>query len=667
MIRAAACAGALCALVASLPTASLAAPPRRELGTGLISAVVRDASGHPVSGVLVVAQGPATRSATTTRAGIVTLLGLPVGAYDVRVSAPGYIFMSRYMEVSSDPRLDILNLSVTKTSLGQSLGVASAVQSISLGSEVQAQVSTVIATTHGASIMPAPGVGGGAAPTLLGTSAYETRVELDGIPVAGGPASFAALRFRNALSLDAIDVAEGPAVTTPTVQDAIGGIIDYRTPDFGSVASGSGDFGYSSTFGAFQNFGASKTFGPLSVVADAVTGGGEDRSQTLKARYTFSSSTSVDAATYGSQSQTSSGGVDETAVAPAYSAALHSTLGTAAISLRAFGSSLASTTSDVAALVFASENDVARGVQGRIDVPIGEQLLAFSFDRRSDLASFDDNGTTATFDRTYTSVTGGDTFQLSKAARLEIGDDYSGGTSLHERNDPHVGVSVRPNDQVTIDASAGSSYAVAPDTLEFAQANGAGALQPETAFGYRLSLRDDFAPGDTLSGSIFALRRFDRFATYADARALGLEAGISHDPITSGFVANAYLTLERASAYGPVQSTPRIVDVLDGASLDQLANDPYYTVNSSLGYRAQRGISFGFDGTLVGANSALSPHALGFVDAKAIVPLGNVLQIRVGENNLFAAHVADPLLVPYYLPREFTIIVHLGTQRASKQ
>jgi hypothetical protein len=587
-------------------------------------------------------------------------LGLPPGAYDVRVSAPGYSFTSRYIDVSTDPRLDILNLSVTKTSLGESLGVASALQTISLGSEVQTQASNAIATTHGASIMPAPGVGGGAAPTLLGTSSYETRVELDGIPIAGGPASFAALRFRNALGLASIDFDAGPVVTTPTVQDAIGGIIDYRTPDFGSVASGSGDFGYSSTYGAFQNFGAAKSFGPLSVVADAITGGGEDRSQTLKARYAFSSSTSIEAATYGSQSQTSAGGVDATAVAPAYSAAIHSTLGTAVLSLRAFGSSLASTTSDSAELVFASENDVTRGLQGRIDLPIGEQTLSFGFDRRSDDASLDESGTTGTLDRTYTSVTGTDIFQLSKAARLEIGDDYSGGTSLHERNDPHLGVSIRPSDRVTIDASAGSSYAVAPATLAFAQAAASDTLQPESAFGYRISLEDAFAPGNKLAGSIFLLRRFDRFATYADARALGLDLGISHEPVASGLAASAYLMLERANAYGPREATPRIVDVLDGASLDQLANDPYYTVNSSLGYRAQRGFSLGFDGTLVGANSALSPHALGFVDAKAIVPLGSVLQIRLGENNLFAAHVTDPYLLPYYLPHEFTIVVHVG-------
>ena len=60
------------------------------LGPGAIVSSVRDASGKPVAGALVVAEGPTTRQAVTSAAGIVTLLGLPLGKYVVSVSRSGY-------------------------------------------------------------------------------------------------------------------------------------------------------------------------------------------------------------------------------------------------------------------------------------------------------------------------------------------------------------------------------------------------------------------------------------------------------------------------------------------------------------------------------------------------------------------------------------------------
>ena len=626
-----------------------------DLGPGVIAAIVRDSSGKPVPGMLVVAQGPTRRQATTTVAGIVTLVALPIGTYDVRVSRAGFATATRRVDVSSDPQSSALSIAVTRTSLAQSQGIASAIESVSLADDPSALVGNAIATTQEAQLTAVRGTLSGAAPTLLGTDANETRVELDGIPIAGGATSFAALRFRSAVGLNSIAFERGPVVVSPTVQGAIGGVIDYRTADFQSLAQTAGEVGYSSTFGSFQHVDSVRSFGPLAVVADAVTGGGENRSQTLKARYALSRSTSLDFAAYGSQSSTTIDGAGVATIAPAYAGDIRTSLGGASLQVRAFGSSVATSTMLPLAIAGANETDRTRGIQGSFDLPFGEDLASVTFDRRSDYATL----AQTSLARTYTSVTARAAFQIAPNARLELGDDYSGGTSLAKRNDPQAGYARSFGDRVTIRASLGSSYAVAPDDLVLAAPLDPAALRPETAFGYRLALDDEIDGTDRIAASIFELRRFDRFATYAAARAAGVDIGFTHHPNARGFGGDADLTLERASAYGPVQPAARIADALDGASLAQLAGDPSYTLHTKLSYQTKNGFSLGLVDTLLGSNNGLAARAIGFVDLTAEVPLGNLGLVRLGENNALGTKVSQAFLAPYYRPHEFTIVYGL--------
>ncbi len=646
---------------ASLAPVTIFASDR--IGPGVISAFVRDPAGRPIVGALVIADGPTYRTATTSIAGIVTLLGLPLGKYDVRITHAGYSPYKKQVAVSSDPTGSVLRVSVARSSLALGEQIGSTIDNVSLGDDVDTFASHVVETTQDAELAPVTGAHAGVAATLLGTGAGETRVELDGIPIAGGSSSYAAVRFRNSIGLDGVSFEEGPVVSTPTVRDAVGGIIDYRTPDFRSLSAVSGDFGYSSTYGAFQHVTTSDTFGKLGIVADAVTGGGENRTQTLKARFALSSTTSFDLATYGSQSATTAGGVDVATVAPAYAFGMRTSLGSAAVQIREFGSEVSSSSPMTTAFSPANADARTRGVQSEIDLPLGSDSASFTFDRRTEAASDLGAHDAQSVAQTFTTLGARTDLRLSKDTGLEIGDEYAGGTSISHRNDPHVSFEYDPSQHLTIRGSLGSSYATAPLAVVAVQPGGTRGLQPETDFGYRLGVDDDLDGLDRVSAALFDLRQYDRFATYANARTLGLDVGFARAPLAAGLGGDASITLERVVGFGPLQPGDRIENELTALSLDQIEGDPYATIHTHVNYRMGHGIVLGVAGTILGADNALSNRAIGFVDATAVVPIARFGQVRVGENNLLGTLVADPLLAPYYVPREFTVLYRLGTQQ----
>ncbi len=653
-------AGALFASASLVPFACVASD---RIGPGVISAFVRDPAGRPIVGALVIADGPTYRTATTSIAGIVTLLGLPLGKYDVRITHAGYSPYKKQVAVSSDPAASVLRVSVARSSLALGEQLGSTIDNVSLGNDIDTFAGHVIETTQDAGLARVEGAHAGVAATLLGTSAGETRIELDGIPIAGGSNSYAALRLRNAIGLDAVSFEEGPVVSTPTVRDAVGGIIDYRTPDFRSLSAVSGDFGYSSTYGAFQHFTTTDTFGKLGIVADAVTGGGENRTQTLKARLALSPTTSFDLSTYGSQSATTVSGVDVATVAPAYALGIRTSLGSAAVQIREFGSEVSSASAIATALGPANEDAHTHGVQSEIDLPLGLDSASFTFDRRTENASYLDGHDVQSAAQTFTTLGARTDLRLSKDTGLEIGDEFAGGTSIAKRNDPHLAFEYDPSQHLTIRGSLGSSYATAPLAIVAAQSAGTGALQPETDFGYRLGVDDDLDGIDRVSVAVFDLRQYDRFATYANARTLGVDLGFTRAPLAAGLGGDASLTLERAVSFGALQPGDRIEDELSALSLSQVEGDPYTTIHTHLTYRLGHGVTLGLGGTMLGANNALSTRAIGFVDAMGIVPIAKFGQVRIGENNVLGTVVADPLLAPYYVPREFTVLYRLGTQQ----
>ena len=367
------------------------------LGSGAIVARVRDANGKPLPGVFVRAVGPTTREATTNAAGLAVMSALPPGAYDVSLSRTGYAAYDTRVAVANAAAAPQVVAPQMQVASFANLGNAAGVTVVDAGPGV----ATSPFVSHAYEKEPSVDVvasGGLPGISLDGTLPYESRVELDGIPLAGGSTSLAAVRFRDSAGLSGIDIASAPYVATPTLRNAIGGIVNLRTPsvDDATVAGIAG--GYDSAFGSFQHARAVQTFGPVALAFDAVTGGGEDRSQSLKARYALSAAASIDVAAYGLQATGPVGAANVTTSAPAYSAGLRLEIGSGTFDARRFSSSLATST-PLATPFVANENARTNGLQLAYALPLGTDSISFGFDRRGERTTL---GVAPPFDQTFT-------------------------------------------------------------------------------------------------------------------------------------------------------------------------------------------------------------------------------------------------------------------------
>ncbi len=622
------------------------------LGPGAIAAVVRDAGGRPVQGVLVVAAGPTLRRSITGSAGIATLQALPVGSYEVRVTRAGYEPFGRLVKIARGGLVPtILDVRIALASFADVRDVASALATPALGAGGDPLVAHALTAVTGVAIVPVPR-GAGSALSLAGTGGGQTRVELDGIPIAGGSSGFAALRFRNALALEDIEVVAPPDTRASTVRNAVGGIVNYRTPAIERGSSGALEFGYDSQFGAFQHARFTRTFGRLGLLTDAVTGGGENRSQILQARYAFSSATSLGFASYGSQSAADVGAGRVTNVAPVSAFDLRTSFGRGTLTARRFESASRTTSEPYG---FAAPRDDARvvGVQIGFDLPQAQNVLRLGFDRRTEI---DLPSGVAPLRGTFTALTLRGNLRLSNVARLEIGDSYSGGTLLQPRHDPQIAFAFTPAERLTLRLGAGSAYATRSAGIAVLAPASAAGFAPETSFAYRASLDAALGSQDHAWFSAFALRRYDAFASLAQARALGVAVGVERAGTASPFGGIASLDMVRSTAFGATQPALRALGTFPLAADGQIAAIPYSNARLALTYRAERS-ELRLGTTLLGANNALGAGAVALGDASLAFPFAHLARVRVAVQNIFGAPVSDPALRAYYAPREFTLVV----------
>jgi len=638
---------AMAALVAALVLPAAPAGAQISVGPGSLTASVRDPDGRPVPGALVVIDGPTTRQATTGIAGIVALSALPLGTYSISVTRSGYepATTSVVVRAAASATQNVVSVSLAAATFANLRAPANAVLAGTLDGGNDPFVPQALTATPGVEVLPV-GTSGAVGASLLGTAPAESRVELDGIPLAGGPAALTALGMRSALSLASVGVAEGPFVTSSSVRDAIGGILNFRTPAISTAPSYGLVSGYDSAFGAFQQARFSDTFGRLGVLADAVTGGGEERSQTFKLRYAFGAGTSLGFASYGSQSATAS--------APAYAADLRASLGAGSLQARLFGSSAA---------VLTEPDFHDRGLQASYDLPSGGNLFSLGFDRRSEEASFANTDVTQTF----TSLTLRSDLALSSASHLEIGDAYSGGAMLAPRNDPQLALTFRAAQKLTLRLALGSAFATAPAGSLFGGAAGgavagtaaAGTLaSPETSFGYRASA-DASLGTDHLRFTAFQLQRYDTFGALSNARSTGLEIGFERPDIPGHIGGSASLDFARTYGYGALQPLARNLDALPLlVAGSQATGDPYAKGRIKLDY-VSGVITLSAGATLLGANNALTPQSAALADASLRVRALGIFDVRLGLENMFGLAIANPALVPFYQPHEYTLT--LGT------
>ncbi|MBD5657398.1 MAG: carboxypeptidase regulatory-like domain-containing protein, partial [Candidatus Eremiobacteraeota bacterium] len=181
------------------------------VGPAAIAVAVRDANGKPVAGAQISLNGPTERAAVTDAAGVVTLQAVPLGVYSVRIARTGYEPYDATVRVVTAGAPTALPVQLASSSFANIASVANGVAaatSSALGAGSDPYAAHAVAVAPGTAIVPSA-LGAGVGVALDGASPDETRVELDGIPIAGGAQGYNALRFRDALPLTGVSIARG--------------------------------------------------------------------------------------------------------------------------------------------------------------------------------------------------------------------------------------------------------------------------------------------------------------------------------------------------------------------------------------------------------------------------------------------------------------------------
>ncbi|GAC1557297.1 MAG: hypothetical protein NVS3B17_05730 [Vulcanimicrobiaceae bacterium] len=637
-------------LVAEFGSAASAEPT---LGPGAIGATIRDANDRAIVGASVVADGPIAREAVTAAGGVVTLDALPLGSYVLRVVRAGFApYAKRVTLGGSAAGIVVVDVRLVPDSFSSIASVASPARTLALADDVDPLAAHAIERSVDANVVAGPR--GDVAIALAGTSARQSRVEIDGIPVAGGARSAAALRARSGLGYASVEVARGPVLATPSLRDAIGGIVDFRTADVDAPAAATVEGGYDSTIGRFEHVSANRHVGRVGLLADVVDGPSL-RSQTLAADLTsrrLAFRFAYDAAQAKIADRTRS----ESVRAPSSAFDVRAAIGATTLTGRAYASA-----SDVDAdrdVVRAGGRTVAlatrasverartRGVQVAYAVPLGEHSFSIGYDRRSSRDALP-NG--SELKQTDDTIVARADLRLTPVSRLEIGDAYARGTFAPPRHDPFVALALRADPHTTLRVGAGSAYATVPTDALGREAIARGFSQPETSFGVRLQLDETLVDGSRAWFALDDVRRFDRFARFARARSSGIEVGYARAPAVDRFDGTIAVRFERERASGVLQPVAR-------ASAGDEGGTPSYKARVTTGYSdAASAISLGI--TAIGPGNALASHAIALGDVHVRARIGRGIEVRAGLENAFGFVSADPNLARLFAPHEFTLSV----------
>jgi hypothetical protein len=352
--------------VALTPTASIiAAVPamaQPQAGSGSISGTVLTDQG-PLASATVSIKGTAARTVKTKKDGSFTITDLPDGTYQVSITHTGYtavqntsVTIAGGLPQTLAVTLAAATLNSLRTigSVATNGGRSSTALNTSAAAEVtvtsqqftdrgQIQVVDLLEEQPGVEItrVDSGALGANANIALRGTNPYETQVLIDGHPVNGGSQGKYLIQFLNPLILNDVEIDKGPGAFGNTVENAIGGTVNFRTPTITSTPTGLFQTGYDSFNGSTLGARFSDTIGKfgflvgyaetgtpgyftnqqiLQVTDASFTKAGEppaaatintgilssqtynNRSELLKAAYNFSTTTSLTLGFYGSQS-----------------------------------------------------------------------------------------------------------------------------------------------------------------------------------------------------------------------------------------------------------------------------------------------------------------------------------------------------------------------------
>ena len=265
-----------------------ATPSSTAPGTATIAGTVRSERGL-LAGATVTITGPAAQAYTTKADGAFAFTGIPAGTYVLSAKAAGYQPLSAQSVTAASGASQPLTITLASASLsslrtigstavsgrgstavntsGAAEGTISAQDFIDRG---QTQVTDMLEELPGVELerndSSAPG--SNAEVAIRGASPYESQVLIDGHPVNGGQYGDFLVQFLNPLVLGSVEVDKGPGVFGNTIQDAVGGVVNFRTPSISTALDGRLTAGYDSYNGSTYGVRVSDTIGKFGFLAD---------------------------------------------------------------------------------------------------------------------------------------------------------------------------------------------------------------------------------------------------------------------------------------------------------------------------------------------------------------------------------------------------------------
>jgi hypothetical protein len=274
-------------LAASIPAASFAVsvPALAQSASGSISGTVASGDQTPLAGAAVKLSGPVSQTATSAANGTFSVTGLPDGVYSVSISRSGYDAVTGTTVTISGGAPQTLAITLVASSLTSLRTIGSVVAnggraSTALNTSAAAQVTLTSSqfTDRGQTqvvnmLEEQPGVditrnssgapGANSDVAIRGTNPYETQVLVDGHPVNGGDRGQYDITFLNPLILSDVEIDKGPGAFPNSVENAIGGSVNFRTPPITSTPTGTVLAGFDSFYGSEYGARYSTTIGKV--------------------------------------------------------------------------------------------------------------------------------------------------------------------------------------------------------------------------------------------------------------------------------------------------------------------------------------------------------------------------------------------------------------------
>lgn len=270
----------------SIALVSLFVAPLRVLAqsVGSITGTVTDGAGKPLGKARIDINGPKTLTSESKDDGSFSI-PVPAGIYSLTVSANGFqttrndnVVVAPGQTVSLTVALSNASLTTigrtsrSATSLNTTASASQSITANTLVSQGQTQVVNVLDQVPGVEVNHVGGgsnePGANASISIRGAQPYESQVLIDGHPVdtAGNGAYGFNTTFVNSLLLSAVEVGKGPGNLPNTIEDAVGGTVNFRTPNITPSFSAQALAGYDSFNGNYYGVKLSDTFGKVGVL-----------------------------------------------------------------------------------------------------------------------------------------------------------------------------------------------------------------------------------------------------------------------------------------------------------------------------------------------------------------------------------------------------------------